>query len=156
MGSAEICTSLVRLPSAGREALAQHVARVRHDLGKYIAFQARWLPAGAGIEELRAALEADLARTRSAAGAVESAPRIWDRLRPALVAGALLEDGSRIDLSGDADLAEVDAGMAIVRATLPELATATAPALEETRAAALRVAEALQRLHARVRAAARA
>jgi hypothetical protein len=140
------------LPPAGLDALAQHLARARHDLGKYVAFQARWLPDGAGADELRAALLADLTRTRAAAGLVESAPEIWDRLRPALVGQAPLDDGSRVDLSGDADFLEVEAHIAVVRAALPTLPAAPRPALEEARAAALGIAAALQRLHARARA----
>jgi hypothetical protein len=144
-----------QLPAASLAALREHLARVRHDLGKYVAFQARWLPGGAGIEELRGALSADLARTRSCAGRVESAPEIWERLRPALVGAVALEDGSRVDLSNDADFLDVEAGIAVVREVLPALPSAPPAVLEGARTAALGIAAALQRLTTRARAAER-
>jgi hypothetical protein len=60
------------------------IALARHDLGKYIALQTRWLPEDPATEELRAALLSDLRRTRSGGGVEESAVEVWRRVRPAL------------------------------------------------------------------------
>lgn len=56
----------------------------RHDLGKYIALQSRWLPEDASTEEIRAALVADLRGTRRSGAIQEDAWQVWERLRPEL------------------------------------------------------------------------
>lgn len=85
---------------------AEALVQARHDLGKYIALQTRWLPDDPSTEELRAALIADLRRTRSGGGVEEDAALVWARLRPGL-AGF--------------DLGRLDAQMERVREALPRL-----------------------------------
>jgi hypothetical protein len=143
--------ALGRVPAAALPALVRCLARARHDLGKYVAFQARWLGESPDTDELRAALLADLARTRSAGEAVESAPAVWARLRPALTGSAPLDDGTTADLRGDPDLEQVERGMSAIERALPGLARATHHELTAARAAALDAADALHRLHARAR-----
>ncbi len=120
--------------------LAEAAARARHDLGKYVALELRWLPPNADSDALRAALRADVGATRRDADRVESAPVLWDRLRPALAA-----------LGDDPDLTAVDAAVALLRALLPDLGTASPDRLAAGAAAAFAVADALKRLDRRVR-----
>lgn len=58
--------------------------RAKHDLGKYVAFEARWLPPEASDAELLEALRADLLQTRRGPDGSEGAAAIWARLRPTL------------------------------------------------------------------------
>ncbi len=62
------------------------VEDLRHDLGKYIGFEASFLPPEPSPEALREALRADLLATRRGPRGVESAADIWNRLRPPLLA----------------------------------------------------------------------
>ena len=55
--------------------------RAKHDLGKYIAFQSRWLPADASDSDWKGALESDLLHTRKGPDGTESAVQLWERLR---------------------------------------------------------------------------
>lgn len=63
------------------------VEDLRHDLGKYIGFEASFLPPEPSPEALREALRADLLATRRGPRGVESAADIWTRLRPPLLMG---------------------------------------------------------------------
>jgi len=71
--------------------LREAALAARHDLGKYVAMRVRWLPGNAGADELRAALAADLMRTRSGPGGDESACVLWARLRVPLTAAGIEE-----------------------------------------------------------------
>ena len=116
--------TLEGVPSELRAELRERLEGLRHDLGKYVVFQLRWLPPEPSDGELREALEADLARTRSGGGLVESAPQLWARLRPPLVGERPLADGSWVDLSSDPDLVALDRAIAAIQLTLAELASA--------------------------------
>ncbi len=67
--------------------LSEATARAKHDLGKYVAFQLRWLAPDASDGELLEALRADVLNTRRGPAGRESAVELWSRLRPTL-AGA--------------------------------------------------------------------
>ena len=71
---------------------------LRHDLGKYIRFEARFAGAEASDEALATALRRDLLATRRRGDAAETAWQVWARLRPSV-------------LDGDQDVAEIDAAM---------------------------------------------
>lgn len=57
--------------------------RARHDLGRYVAFQTRWVGVDGPVDDLREALVADLRRTRSGPGGVEGVGTVWARVRVA-------------------------------------------------------------------------
>lgn len=82
---------------------------LRHDLGKYVCFEARWLDDSASEADLRAALANDLLRTRRTPSGELSAPQLYATLRPTL-AGF--------------DLGEVERCLAHIDAALPTLDTA--------------------------------
>ena len=69
------------------ESLVELAHRAKHDLGKYIAFQVRWLPEEASDDELLTALRADLLATHSGADEVRGAVEIWAELAPAMREG---------------------------------------------------------------------
>ena len=131
------------IPPAALGDLVEQLDAVRHDLGKYMAFETRFVGLDAPVSDLRRALAADLRATRrqrrgDGSEAVEAAWEVWRRLRPE-------------SLDGDPDIAVIDQGIA-------DLAAADLDGDEDTvrRMAelALRVSEATRRLSSRARSAA--
>lgn len=103
------------------------MAALRHDLGKYVCFEARWLGEDAGAEALRDALRADLLRTRRGPTGEEPAAAIWARLRPGTPAGP--------------DRDEVEARVAALAGRAGRLAEADEAELRETARLARELAE---------------
>ncbi len=66
--------------------MLQLLAALKHDLGKYVAFQLRCLPDDASLNELEEALRADVLQTRRSAQQTENALDVWQRLRAQIVA----------------------------------------------------------------------
>lgn len=130
------------MPHQDHRALLQAAADAKHDLGKYVAFQARWLPADADEAAWREALQADVLHTRRSATGSEPAAALWARLRPALA-----------PLEGDTDLAAVDGAIAALGELTPALAGGTLSGPDLTRCAdqARAVATHLAALHRRLR-----
>jgi hypothetical protein len=122
--------------------LLEAAAAAKHDLGKYVAFQARWLPANASDQEWLEALQADVLHTRRSSDASQDAPSLWERLR-----------GPLIPLQGDSDLAAVDAAIAELQVILPRLAQGDLSSAELVRCSenARAVATHLAALHRRLR-----
>jgi hypothetical protein len=144
--------SLERIDPQLLPALQQQLADLRHDLGKYVAFQLRWLPPEPSDPELREALGADLGRTRCSGEQIESAPALWARLRAPLVAERPLAEGGLVDLSSDPDLLAIDAAIEEIEALLLSISEADRERLEAGRRAALEVSDATKRLLRRARA----
>lgn len=125
-----------------RRALRDHAARIKHDLGKYVAFQARWLPVDPPAEELRAALEADLLSTRRGPGATLDALAVWQSFRAPLVGESLLEGEFTVDLRDQAHFSLLDDAMTDLATYVLALQSQSALDLGDARAAAMRVADA--------------
>ena len=109
------------------------IGAIRHDLGRYICFEQRFLEDPESEQELRRALRSDLLRTRRSGTQVESCQALWSRLRPS-------------GLDGDPDIHVIDRAIGDII-----LADLEGP-LEELlrcRALAMEVRHATQRLHAR-------
>jgi len=86
-------------------------AAARHDLGKYIAFELRWIGESASDEDLLSALQADVLRTRSSNGTVLDAVVVWNGVRKGLA-----------ELIGqDDDLTAVEQAMSRIESHLPGL-----------------------------------
>jgi hypothetical protein len=115
------------------EDLVEDLSDLRHDLGKYIVFELRFLGDEPGIVDLRGALRTDLLSTRRRGDATETAWAVWARLRPP-------------QLDGDPDVRAIDA-------LVERLATADLDGDEESLRAvaadARAVASATRRLHRR-------
>ncbi len=121
------------LPPAVLAPLVEVLADIRHDLGKYICFEQRFLAADAPLDQRRAALIADVGQTRRSGERVESAMDLWARMRPA-------------QLDGDEDVDFIDAEMGL----LSQLWQATDPSdVERALAAAQAIARATRSLHGR-------
>ena len=70
----------------------------KHDLGKYVTFQTRWLGADASEEERLDALRADLLETRRGPDGTVDALAVWAEFRPILHGEQALPGAGRIDL----------------------------------------------------------
>jgi len=109
------------LSTRSRRALAEHLGRLRHDLGKYISLQTRWAGPDASAAVLLAAVRADLLHTRRGPAGVVDAPTVWVEFRVHLVGQAPLSDGAWVDLTSDGDFGRLDAAMVEVTAVVCEL-----------------------------------
>ena len=106
---------------------------VRHDIGRYICFELRFVEDRSNVAELRRALRSDVLCTRKNGEQVESCLELWLRLRP-----------SRLD--GDPDFVIIDTAIHDIMSvdldgTIQDLHRACA--LAET------IRDASRRLHAR-------
>ena len=100
-------------------------AAARHDLGKYIAFELRWVGDSASPGDLLSALQADVLRTRSANSVDLDAVTVWKGVR-----------GGLAGLSGlDADVDAVDEAMDRIERRLAGLRAGTLD-IEELQACA--------------------
>jgi hypothetical protein len=106
------------LAGGALDAWVDDLATLRHDLGKYIGFEARFVGEDADTETLRAALHADLEATRRHGGEVEGAQSLWSRLRPDLdepevgAIDAAMAKLAQIDLAGPDAVLRQAAGLA--------------------------------------------
>lgn len=85
------------------EDLSDTLEDVRHDLGKYITFEVRFIGLDADTAALRQALSADLLQTDKRGERVEAAWSVWERLRPG-------------ELDGDPDVVAIDKALTGLRA----------------------------------------
>lgn len=115
---------------------AEATQRARHDLGKYICFEARWLPDHADAAALRQALAQDLLKTRAGPSGTTDAITLWAQLKPTLP---------------PAEIGEIDGWMQQLDQAARHLDTLDTPALWQTAALARKVAEALRALALRFR-----
>lgn len=124
------------MPADQLEELVEDLADLRHDLGKYVCFEARFVADPGDRAALRAALQADLRRTRRRGAEVEGVGGVWARLRPTA-------------LEGDPTVQRLDAAVA-------QLASADLDApdarLADLAAQARAVSQACRDLHGRARA----
>ncbi len=88
-------------------------AAARHDLGKYMVFQLRWVGRDGQLDDVREALQSDLLRTRDGPKGTVNAAAIWVELRDVL---------APFDPSA---VASLDEGMALLAEGLPGLDAGT-------------------------------
>lgn len=108
------------IPAGDLPDLIEDLGDLRHDLGKYITLEVRFLGPDPGTEALRAALRADLHQTAKRGDEVRSAWEVWASLRPAALDGdvdllrieASLQALRDVDLSGDRSALEQAADLA--------------------------------------------
>ena len=124
--------------------LLEAAERAKHDLGKYIAFQARWLPPSAERRDWQEGLVSDLLQTRRGPAGTEDAVTLWKRLRPSLAG-----------LEQDPDLLQVEDAMKTIEEALDDLRTdcLSVEALQALGETAKLVAHHLSLLHKRLRGA---
>ena len=139
--------SVDQLQPACAARLVELAGRLKHDLGKYVALQQRWVEESASFEERSAALLADLLSTRRGPEGTEDAVEVWRRFE-ASFAEPLLPD-----ISDDPDIRSIRAGMAGISDLVAAMRTRP-PAeddLTHGRAVAIAVSEACRSLARRVR-----
>jgi hypothetical protein len=131
------------LPDVERSALEDHLSRLRHDLGKYVSLQVRWLGADPEPGDLGRALAADLLETRRGPNGTVDASTVWAELRPGIASA----------LAGDADFVALDDAMRVIDEVSGALrAGASDPGtVRRGVEAAATVTEQCRRLWARVR-----
>lgn len=112
--------------------VADSANRARHDLGKYVCFQVRWLPEDADDDALRGALKDDLLRTRRGPAGEESAAQVWA--------------GFRAELLGVAGFSEIDGVVDELARRALTLDQQSRAELDTTAALARRLAELLRDL----------
>ena len=64
------------------ESLMLKIRAIRHDLGRYICFEQRFVENVEDVEELRMALRSDLLSTRKKGAEIDSCSVLWQELRP--------------------------------------------------------------------------
>ena len=84
----------------------------RHDRGKYMVFQLRWVTADGPSEDLEEALQADLLRTHEGPSGTVTAPGVWASVRGAL----------RAVVPSKEVIQRLDAEMGSIEQSLPTLA----------------------------------
>ncbi|MCB9674642.1 MAG: hypothetical protein H6737_05955 [Alphaproteobacteria bacterium] len=143
---------LTKMPAPTLDALLDHTSRLKHDLGKYVRFQGRWLPPDATVEARREALAADLLHTRRGPDGSVDAATVWAEFSGVLT-GQVPLAGEPIDLSDDPDVAAILAAMAALGPVIGDLRAdrLDAAGLDAGERAADDVAEAVRRLVDRVR-----
>lgn len=107
------------LTPRARTALAEHLAALHHDLGKYVSLQVRW--SNGDPSTLRDALTADLLATRRGPTGTADAAAVWDGFAPELRGERPLVSGDRVDLRGDEGYDRLEAAMAEVGRTIAAL-----------------------------------
>lgn len=112
--------------------LREAAARARHDLGKYVAMQVRWVGVDGPPIELREALRSDLLRTRGGEGVAA----VWASLRAPLA---------------ECGVERIDALVGQLAAAAVSLEKMDETTLRDTARAALAVGEELRALASRVK-----
>lgn len=105
--------------------------KVRHDLGKYVHLEARWLGEDSTDQEYRDALRTDLLRTRRGPDGDEDCVTLWARLRPEVA---------------ELDTRELDALIAQLGEAMRALDALPGPTLRRVSGVAREAAEACRRL----------
>ena len=123
------------------ESPSELTARAKHDLGKYIAFESRWLPADCSDSELLTALQSDILRTANSPTEVKTAFDIWGGLYSTLVS-----------VVGTDSVEPVQKLMSELEQFLPLIRASSAPdgcrgELDRARFVAQAVGKALSNLH---------
>jgi len=146
--------SIGKVPESDHRALLEYVSRLKHDLGKYVRFQSRWLPEDADLQTRREALAADLLHTRRGPDGSVDAIAVWAEFAPGLSGGSEV-GGCRFDLRDDPDVEAIFKGMQALGPVIEGLRGAQVDAVlvAEGERAAKSVAEAIRALVDRVRAA---
>ncbi|TNE84436.1 MAG: hypothetical protein EP330_29935 [Deltaproteobacteria bacterium] len=131
--------------------MRDHAARIKHDLGKYVAFQVRWLDDDADDEELREALTADLLATRRGPEGQVDVLTVWAGFRAGLVGEQPLEGELCVDWSDNEAFRAVDAAVEALRPAVASLRAGDALDLRAARGHAFAVADACKQLLAATR-----
>ena len=104
-----------------RELVDPILRSIRHDLGKYICFEQRFVMDEGDADERRRAVRSDIENTHRRGDCSEGCVRLWSRLRPGMLDGdpdvlivdKAIEDISLLNLEGP--IAELDRAASLAR-----------------------------------------
>lgn len=128
------------LDPQSRARLLQHASRLKHDLGKYIALQQRWLPAEASRSDRLDALRSDLLHTRRGPDGSVDAHTVWTEFAPGLE-----------ELARDRDVVHMTTSMGVLATVIADLRADVSVDLDAAGAACTAVSDAVRSLVARLR-----
>lgn len=145
MKNPDLTLANIEALSVNDETAAELTARAKHDLGKYIGFESRWLADDCSDHELLTALQSDIIRTASGPVQVKSAFDIWRGLYSPLVSAV-----------GSDSVEPIERLMTELEQFLPLLGASSAPDgcrgdLDRVRVVAQAVGKALSVLHKETR-----
>ena len=128
------------------EMLVEDLSDIRHDLGKYVCFETRFVGVDAPQETLREALQADLHRTRrrrlgDGEEHTETAWALWARIRPEVLQDDpdVIEIDALIQALSEADLAGASESLTQIAQRAFAVSAATRRLLDRGRAALVRL-----------------
>lgn len=135
------------------DAVGALAGRLKHDLGKYIAFGARWLGDDAPLAERTQALADDLLRTRRGPDGSSDALEVWEPYRARLVGERPLVGGQCVDLRDEPVVADIVQSMHALGPTVAGLRAGPLDraAVDAGLALARRVSDACRALHRHLR-----
>jgi hypothetical protein len=148
-------TGLEVLDGESLDELIELVGRLKHDLGKYVAFQIRWLPPDASHEDRVQALRRDLLHTRSGPQGTVGALSVWREFEGVLIGKLPLPSGALADLVDDPGLDQIRNSMRSLAGLIPALQGehVDEQVVVDGMRAAMAVADGCRELQRRVRAA---
>ncbi|MFK7928075.1 MAG: hypothetical protein AB8H79_07785 [Myxococcota bacterium] len=128
------------------DAAAALAGRLKHDLGKYVAFGARWLDDAATAEQRKSALRDDLLQTRRGPDGTHDALAVWAPYRDALC--------DELGLAEEPLVQTLVHAMQSLASVIDDLRRDALPAdrVDPSLALARQVSDACRDLHRRVRA----
>lgn len=134
-------------------ALDAFLGRLKHDLGKYVSLQMRWLRTEASPKERQQALKADLLATRRGPQGTQDAVSVYGEFRPTLMGEEPLGPGVVMDLSANPMVISLEAAMAEIADITELLANNVAGEddIDRGAKAALTVSERCRDLYRRIR-----
>jgi len=110
---------------ATQQATLELLNGLKHDLGKYVAFQIRWLDAESPREQRLEALRSDLLATQRGPEGTRDANTIWRGFRAVLVGELPTVAGERLDCFGKPWFLELDGAMKRVEKWIQRLESGT-------------------------------
>jgi len=101
------------LSSAARDELLEWGLRLRHDVGKYVTMQQRWLGEEATLHDRCEALLIDVMQTRRG-DSTEDLFALWAQFEGVLCGVVCLSDGTRVDLTEDGDILAIKSNVSLL------------------------------------------
>jgi hypothetical protein len=97
--------------------------RLRHDVGKYITMQQRWLGDEASVNARCEALLADVLQTRRREAETEDLFALWAEFEAVFGGRVCLGDGTRLDIVDDVDLMNIKSNVCLLEDVVRQLSS---------------------------------
>ena len=96
---------------------------LKHDIGKYITMQRRWMAPEHSFDDRVSALRADILETRRSGDSVSSAVEVWREFEPRLCGKEAIYGDVYVRLSDDPDISIIRVNMATLADVIAPLTT---------------------------------